>query len=198
MLPDYARYNGSALVQIIDHCLVPISIEKLSDAPQGFYLLAGKAPLYLKFSRRRKGPWGFTVHREHQIHYQRLVDRYGDCILALVCGKDGIAALNYAQVREVLDDNFEDQEGVTVRRRLNHMYSVVGTNGRLSSKIARDALINQISLMLGKEVVAPSEVPTSQGVAVRSASSSTAYKRDAVREDVEPTLSEAGDRSHPT
>lgn len=149
MLPDYGGYYGSALVQIIDHYLAPVTVERIGDAPQGFYLLNGRAPLYLKFSRNRKSPWGFTFHREHQEQYQLMIDRYGDCILGLVCGKDGIAALNYAQMREVLDDDFDEQEGITVRRRLNQMYSVGGANGKLSRKVARDSLLEQVFRLLG-------------------------------------------------
>jgi hypothetical protein len=165
MLPDYGRYYGSALIQLFDHCLLPVAVERLSDAPQGFYLLGGKAPLYLKFSRNRKGPWSFTFHREHQVQFQSMVDRYGDCVLGLICGMDGVAALNYVQVREVLDDNFEEQEGITVSRRLNRMYSVGGTNGRLSGKVARDSLIEQVSLLLGRGRIEGSETSIVEHVA---------------------------------
>jgi len=157
MLPDYGRYYGSALTHIIDHCLVPVTVARLNLGIQGYYLLGSKVPLYIKFCRNRKGPWSFTFHRDHQIHYQKVADEYGDCILALVCGKDGIVALNFAQVREVLDDHFEEQEGISVRRKLNHMYSIGGSNGRLSSKIARDSLMQQVSRLLGQKVISSSD-----------------------------------------
>jgi len=157
MLPDYSRYYGSVLTHIVDHCLSPITVARLNPGTQGYYVLGGKVPLHIKFSRSRKGPWAFTFHRDHQIQYQKIADEYGDCILALVCGKDGIAALNFAQVREVLDDHFEEQEGISVRRKLNHMYSVGGTNGRLSNKVARDSLMQHVSRLLGQKVLFASD-----------------------------------------
>jgi hypothetical protein len=66
-----------------------------------------------------------------------------------------VVALNYAQVREVLDDQFEEQEGISVRRKLNQMYSIGGTNGRLAQKVARDSLIQLISLLAEQEIGAP-------------------------------------------
>jgi hypothetical protein len=157
MLPDYGRYYGSALTHIVDHCLTPVTISRLEIGVQGYYLLNGKVPLYIKFCRNRKGPWGFTFQRDHQIQYQRVVDEYGDCVLALVCGMDGIVALGFAQVREVLDNQFEDQEGISVRRKLNRMYSVGGTNGKLPGKVARDSLMQHVSRLLGQEVASSSD-----------------------------------------
>lgn len=157
MLPDYGRYYGSALTHIVDHCLTPVTISRLDVGVQGYYLLNGKIPLYIKFCRNRKGPWGFTFQRDHQLQYQRIVDEYGDCILALVCGKDGIVALGFTQVREVLNDQFEEQEGISVRRKLKHMYSVGGTNGKLSGKVARDSLMQHVSRLLGQKVATLSD-----------------------------------------
>jgi uncharacterized protein YifE (UPF0438 family) len=150
MLPDYGRYYGSALTHIVDQYGKAISIEKLSVGIQGFYLLNGKSPLYIKFSRSRKGPWSFNFHRDHQIKYQQLVETYGDCITALVCGKDGIVALNDSQMRQVLDQHLDEQESVSVRRKLNHMYSVNGSNGELSQKISRDSLMSHLAILLGE------------------------------------------------
>jgi hypothetical protein len=153
MLPDYGRYYGCALVQVVENFSIPITISRL-DA-QGYYLLNDKAPLYVKFSRNRRGPWGFTFRRDHQIQYQKVAEEYGDCILTLVCGSDGIVALSFAQVREVLDDQFEEQEAISIRRKLNRMYSVGGTDGKLSNKVARDSLVQHVSRILGQEIVPP-------------------------------------------
>jgi hypothetical protein len=149
MLPDYGRYYGSAVIQVIEQVGRPISIEKLSVGIQGFYLLDARCPLYVKFSRNRRGPWSFNFQKDHQLQCQLLVERFGSCITALVCGNDGVVALSHTQIRQVLDHSFEDQEGVSVRRKLNKMYSVGGSNGELSHKISRDSLIEQLKAVLG-------------------------------------------------
>jgi hypothetical protein len=144
MLPDYGRYYGSVLTHLVDQSGKAISIEKLSVGVQGFYLLNGKSPLYIKFSRSRKGPWSFNFRHDHQVQYRLLVQTYGDCITALVCGNDGIVALNDLQMRQILDQDFDEQESVSVRRKLNHMYSVSGSNGELSQKLSRDSLMSHL------------------------------------------------------
>ena len=152
MLPDYGRYYGSALTHIIDQCDAPISIQKLAVGFQGFYLIEGRVPVYIKFSRSRRGPWSFNFHKDHQLQYGKLVESYGDCITALVCGKDGIVALNDAQMRQILDEKLDEQESVSVKRKLNHMYSVSGANGELSQKVARDSLISHLFDLIGNGV----------------------------------------------
>jgi hypothetical protein len=157
MLPDYGRYYGSALTHIVDQIGKAILIEKVSMSPQGFYLLNKRAPLYIKFSRSRKGPWSFNFRRDHQIQYRQLVEAYGDCVTALVCGKDGIVALNDAQIRQILDDHLDEQEIVSVRRKLNHMYSVNGSNGELSQKVSRDSLMSLLCVLLEEDAIAAKE-----------------------------------------
>ncbi len=70
---------------------------------------------------------------------------------AIVSGNDGIVALTDSQIRQILDDSFEEQESISVRRKLNHMYSVKGSNGELSRKVSRDSLMSTLASLLGDE-----------------------------------------------
>ena len=56
----------------------------------------------------------FSFAKEHQedsnswrIHFRYLV--------MLVCGRDGIVCLTYEELKELLDDNFEDLEGIRIK-----------------------------------------------------------------------------------
>jgi hypothetical protein len=148
MLPDYSRYYGYVFSQVIDRYERPVSIQKLDVGLQGFYLINGKLPIFIKFCRNRKSPWSFTFQHDHQTQYKKIIEEYGQCLMVLVCGTDGIAALNHQQLSEVLDGNFEEQESLSVRRKLNHMYSVAGTNGKLAGKVAKDSLLTQLNDVL--------------------------------------------------
>jgi len=148
MIRDYQRYYGSALTILIDNWDGSLKIEKLHDDRNGYYLLDGKLPLAIKFSRSRKGPWSFTYHRDHQILYDELADRYGNCITAFVCGADGVVAVEHSQLRQVLDDVFDEQEYVSIRRRHNKMYSIKGRDGTLDKKVARDSFVRLTSELL--------------------------------------------------
>ncbi|EJJ28680.1 hypothetical protein PMI11_03061 [Rhizobium sp. CF142] len=138
MIRDYEFYYGSVFSRLSAEVLDGIKIKNLEM--QGFYLLNDRVPIYIKYSRSRKGPWTFNFHREHQEYILGLRGQYGDCLVAFVCDSDGIPTVNYAQLSDVLDDNFHEQEAVSIRRKLKEMYSISGKDGVLSSKISRDSL----------------------------------------------------------
>lgn len=147
MLPDYGRYYGSVFTRIFEHHERAISIQKMDATTQGFYLLDERIPLYIKFSRNRKGPWSFNFQRDHQVKFRELVERYGDCIVALVCGTDGIVALNDTRMKQLFDHQIGEQESIVVRRKLNQMYGVSGSDGELSQKLSRDSLLELLELV---------------------------------------------------
>jgi hypothetical protein len=140
MIADYYRYYGCVFTQLVER-RPRLVIERMSVNIQGVYLIDKSIPLYIKFSRNRRGPWAFTFQAEHQLCCERLAKRFGNSITALVCGTDGIAALDNHELRSVLDGKFDDQEGIVVRRKLRHMYSVTGKNGKLAHKVGRESLV---------------------------------------------------------
>jgi hypothetical protein len=147
MISDHSRYCGCVFTQLIEG-LGRIDIEKIDVGIHGVYLIAKSVPLYIKFSRRRKGPWTFNFHFDHQVCCDDLSKRFGACVIAFVCGTDGIVALDNVQLREVLDEKFDEQEALTIRRRLRHMYSVSGKDGALARKVGRDALVSLLGKLL--------------------------------------------------
>lgn len=149
MIPDYSRYYGCVFTELVEGRL-RLNIERLSVGIQGVYLLEKSLPLYVKFSRTRRGPWAFTFQSDHQMCLDALKKQFGQYIAAFVCGSDGIVALDDRQLREILDDTFENQEGVTIRRKLRRMYSVSGTNGQLARKVGRDSLISLVDRLTGR------------------------------------------------
>ena len=48
------------------------------------------------------------------------------------------------EFRKILDDHFEDQESITVRRRLKTMYHVMGRDGVLENRVSRQAIFEKI------------------------------------------------------
>ncbi|MEP3225648.1 MAG: hypothetical protein ABJO01_06710 [Parasphingorhabdus sp.] len=146
MIRDSDRYYGVVLNKIVDHFAGPTSIEKIPGRVPGFYLLRDNLPIYVKYSTSRRGPWSFTFHRSHQLAQQKMAAQYGECIVALVCGQDGVAAMDHSSFRMVLDNDFDEQEAVLVRRKLKQMYRVSGKDGVLESKVARNSLTKLMSL----------------------------------------------------
>ncbi len=129
MITDYQRYSGSAIGMLIDNIGMPVMVRRAFDDRNGYYIINEKLPLLIKFSRSRKGPWNFNYQKEHQLFYNELVKTFGECLTAYVCGKDGVPAVDHKQKRQFLDDKFEDQESVSIRRRFGKMYSFKGRDG---------------------------------------------------------------------
>lgn len=151
MISETARFHGSFFVLLFDTLCEPVSVQPLSDYGAGYYLLDGKVPVYLKHSQKRKGPWGFNFFRSHQEVQQTLFAIYGECFTCLICGRDGIVGLSMDDLRQVLDSDFEEQENITVRRRLKTMYQIRGRDGVLERRIGRRAIFEKLQTALIKD-----------------------------------------------
>lgn len=92
--------------------------------------------LYVKYSTNRLSPWGFSFADAHQAEVARLAGEHADCFVALVCGQDGIACLNTAELGRVLDADHRTSEWVKATRRPNEKYTITGSDGRRGFKVA--------------------------------------------------------------
>lgn len=151
MISDTARYHGAFFVMLFDALDKPVTIERLSNFGTGYYLLAGRIPLYLKLSARRKGPWTFTFLRSHQEAQEKLYLTYGECFTCMICGQDGVAGINMKELRQILNGDFEEQESVTVRRQLNSLYQIKGRDGNLESRVSRQAIFDKLRTEITRE-----------------------------------------------
>jgi len=149
MLRDYDKYYGCAFSRLIDRIEVGIAVRRLPERSQGFYLIEGTLPIVLKYSKSRRGPWTFSFGSEQLRDYCAVHEEYRLCVVAFVCGGDGIAALDDDQFSAVLDVHSKAQEAVSIRRRLKEMYSVGGSQGVLPEKISRDSLFESVQKLLG-------------------------------------------------
>lgn len=147
MITDSARYYGAVFTYIIDRWEGSVAIRKAYEDALGFYLINERIPIYIKYSTNRKSPWTFNFQKEQQYRQQYLVDIMKECIVCFVCGKDGIVALRHADFRTILDENFENQEAVTIRRRHNTMYYIKGRDGELDRKLSRSSLAEILAPM---------------------------------------------------
>lgn len=146
MTSDTARSHGLFFVLLFEQMDCKISVERIGKFGAGYYLLDERVPIYLKMSSKRKGPWTFNFFRSHQKNQEELFREFGECFTCLICGKDGIAGLSMSELRQVLDGNFEEQECISVRRKLKTMYNVKGRDGELNKRISRREIFDKIKL----------------------------------------------------
>jgi hypothetical protein len=140
MIRDRERYSGCVFLHLIDNWEGSLCFQKLQEKGVGFYLIADSLPVFMKYSKARRGPWTFTFQPEHLAAYRGVADEYGECIAAFICGTDGIAAVDYNQFGRLADPASGVQEAIVVRRRLKEMYAIKGSKGTLDGKVARYSL----------------------------------------------------------
>ena len=151
MISDAARYHGSFFVSLLDQFQSPVSLQKIPNLGSGYYLLDNRIPICLKLSTRRKGPWTFNFSRTHQKNQENLFQEYGEFFICLICGKDGVVGLSMRELRKVLDDHFEEQECISVRRKLRTMYQIAGKDGVLENRVSRKSIFNKIQKAITKD-----------------------------------------------
>lgn len=144
MISSASKYYGLVLHHVLDSVDGPVEIRRAFRDCAGFYILNEATPLFIKYTTKRLGPWTFNFHHDHQLRQQLLFERLGECIMVFVCGRDGIAALRHKDLRAVLDEHFDEQETVSIRRRHNKMYQIHGRDGRLDFKVSRNSLTDII------------------------------------------------------
>jgi len=103
-----------------------------------------KLGLFIKHSTKRRTPWRYSFQYVHQLEMDLLRDECDEVFLVLVPGDDGIASVNYSTLKEILDENYEEVEWVSLSRKPNQSYRIAGTDGRLESTLAKNTFPNLI------------------------------------------------------
>jgi hypothetical protein len=122
-------YEGAALYSLLRTAR---GVHIRYQAP--FFVIDGRAILYLKYSTRVRSPWSFTFSAEEHSLLTRC-PIVGSLYIALVCGEDGIATLTAETFEEVALDAGSAFRIACFRRHGEH-YEVSGPRGVLSGKVA--------------------------------------------------------------
>ena len=145
MIRDYNKYYGCVLSFILERIQQPLLFRKIEVDAQGFFLFQNQVPIYIKYSKSRKGPWIFNFQDEHIASLQAVINNYGVAIVAFVCGSDGIVGVTGAEILGIIGLDYREQEAVSIRRKLRKMYSVKANQRELDGKVGRDSLIDLLA-----------------------------------------------------
>ena len=112
------------------------------------------AGLYIKHSTKRVTPWDFTFRLSDQDEIQSLRENCGEVFVIFVNGLDGVACLNYEQLKLVLDEHHEAQEWVSFSRKRNQSYRYKGHDANEEHVLARNSfpqsIVDYFSVELGQ------------------------------------------------
>lgn len=95
--------------------------------------------IFIKISNSRRTPWGYSFDKSHQDEIAQLKKNHGEVFIAFVAGDDGIACVDFEQLKELLDSNHEEQEWVRVSRKLRQNYRIKGNDGSLEKPLPRNS-----------------------------------------------------------
>lgn len=120
-------YEGAAI-----HLLVSSGSLREISFERPFILLNQKISIYLKYSTKNAGPWGFTFTQDENIF---LAKKKGSLILGLICGSDGIVAIEFSKLQEI-GAGKKKSIHIGCQRKHGEYYQISGPDGDLNKKIS--------------------------------------------------------------
>lgn len=136
MIPDYLRYHGAALVELVAS-VAPrtVNIRSLGLARRtDSYLLNDLAAVHIKHCAARLRPWTFAFQRHTIRELSTLQTTANSVFVILVCGTDGLCLLSLAELVGITLPCAVDSLWVRADRRRREQYAVSGSSGRLPRK----------------------------------------------------------------
>ena len=104
-------YHGAVLAKLL-YKGTELKIKAFPSDGNCTFSINNKIGLYIKYSKKRMTPWVFTFKKKHQEEFQILSELHKKTFLALVCGDDGIACLEYDQFKKIFHTNVDDFEWI--------------------------------------------------------------------------------------
>lgn len=151
MIDQFQFYYGIPIISLINEFKgEEFTFKEYASKSRSSYILklkdGNEVGLYIKYSTRRLRPWYFTFKKEHQDEILAMKNEMGNVFVFLVCAKDGVAVLNFDELKCVLDETHEEFECIAVTRKDRGRYSISGRDGKLDKKIVMNDYKKVINL----------------------------------------------------
>ncbi|HEV3039555.1 MAG TPA: hypothetical protein VHA33_17415 [Candidatus Angelobacter sp.] len=127
MLDKSGYYHGAAIIRVLEDSRCR-SVRKDGVG----YVINEEVAVFLKYSTKARSPWGFTFDGEDINRCHRMEQKHERLILGLVCGGDGVCALEWREADKLLANK---PGRIAAGRKHNESYAVWGTAGTLKGKI---------------------------------------------------------------
>jgi hypothetical protein len=80
-----------------------VRVQPLRGVSRSCYSVAEKNAIMVKYSTNRLSPWQFAVNAEQSAELGSLSSRFSRVLLVMVCGADGIVALDWKVIGPEVD-----------------------------------------------------------------------------------------------
>ena len=158
MINEFEFYHGVAFARMLHVIQKELAIKPYSPSDNAAYVVNGSIGVYIKYSSKRLSPWRFSFQHKHRDQVLAMKKDVGDVFVLLVCNDDGIVILTFDEFRQVLNQTHGGVEWISATRNRRQMYSIKGSDGKLSFKVGKDEFLGKI---LRREGPQPTETASS-------------------------------------
>ncbi len=144
MISEFEFFHGVVFARMLHATQRQLSIRPYSTSDNAAYLIDGTLGIYIKYSSKRLSPWRFSFQKRHQDKIVEMKKNIGDVFLLLVCNDDGVVVLNFDELKQILSENSQAVEWISATRNRRQMYSIKGSDGKLSFKVGKDEFLNKM------------------------------------------------------
>src|SRR5882762_6393774 len=138
MINEFEFYHGVTFARMVHATQRELSIKPYSASDNATYVVNGAIGVYIKYSSKRLSPWRFSFQKRHQDKILEMKRDIGEVFLLLVCNDDGVVVLTFDELKQILSESTEAVEWISATRNRMQMYSVKGSDGKLSFKVGKD------------------------------------------------------------
>jgi hypothetical protein len=135
MLKEFEFFHGVVFTRILHKGNLPVGIKDYPTSDNASYIVNDNVGIYIKYSSKRMSPWRFSFQKEHQDEILEMKNKLGEVYTILVCNDDGIVCLNFSELKQVLNNQHDLVEWISVARGPREKYEVKGHDGKLHFKI---------------------------------------------------------------
>jgi hypothetical protein len=170
VLKEFEFFHGVVFADLLHATGKQLVLRRYSHTSSSSYVINERIGLYIKYSSKRMSPWMYSFRKEHQDEIAKMKDNLGQVFVVLVCNDDGYVAMDFSQLRTVLNEQHKEIEWVRVARNRREMYLVNGSDGKLPFKVGRNDLPRKLLASerctgeLDGKIEADSSVPGANGV----------------------------------
>lgn len=141
MIGEFEFFHGVVFARMLHATERQLSIKPYSALDNATYLIDGRMGIYIKYSTKRMSPWRFSFQKRHQDKISEMKRDVGEVFVLLVCNDDGVVVLTFDELKQILNENYETVEWISATRNRRQMYSIKGSDGKLSFKVGRDEFL---------------------------------------------------------
>ena len=136
MIKEFAFYHGASLAMLLHYGADSLRIEQYPSSDNSSYVVNNTIGVYIKYSTKRMSPWHFFFENKHKTELVKMASKYRLVVVMLVCRDDGVVGLTLNEFEQIAEISNDATQWISITRRPREKYSVKGTKGRLSYKIA--------------------------------------------------------------